>query len=125
MKKKRFAVKVFSVMMVLCLMVGFSFAACRRVIEYRVVRDNTTFCESRTWVEGLPYSVCRGGMNVAGVLLGTGLIGGGVAGGMAAVAVGECGRAFCDEFVKDKLVIKISYEESPTSSKDKKDNPDL
>ncbi|MDR2427869.1 MAG: hypothetical protein LBD19_02890 [Endomicrobium sp.] len=122
MKKKRFAVKFFSVMMVLCLMVGVS-AACRPFIEHRVARGNTTFCESRTWMKGLPYSACRGSMNVVGVVVGARL-GGGVAEGLAGVGVGEFGRALCDEYIKDEIVINVSYEESPTPSKDKKDKTD-
>jgi hypothetical protein len=104
MKKKRFAVKFFSVMTILCLMVEFSFAGwlddhCVPLFEIRNV--NGTSCEPRGWVQRLPYSGCRGGIGAAGAVVG-GLIGGGIPGGLIAVAIGEAGRAVCEGAKKKK-----------------------
>ncbi|MDR1434266.1 hypothetical protein [Candidatus Endomicrobiellum devescovinae] len=69
MKKKRFAVKFFSVMMVLCLMVGVSAAwdCCMPMLErYEPpVGNSSALCVPHDWVQGLPYNGCRFGGGVA------------------------------------------------------------
>jgi hypothetical protein len=64
MKKKRFAVKFFSLIMVLCVMVGLS-AACMLFIEHEVSQGNKTFCVPQDLVQELPYNGCHFIGNVA------------------------------------------------------------
>jgi len=107
MKKKRFAVKVFSVMMVLCLMVGLSAAldCCLPIVErYEPSRSNSSaLCVPRDWVQALPYNACRfaGGLTVG--MLGVGLADHPRIGVPAVAGVNELARIICKPVEEIKL----------------------